>query len=107
MYRLGTIYHEGLGTQASCHLGVGFFKNMVEKGDWDVSYHREAKVMYEDGDLEGAFISFALSAEMGIEESQINTAWIVDDGAWDPLGVIGSGVDAWRIALTFWNRAAV
>jgi hypothetical protein len=44
-----------------------------------VSYHRVAKVMYEDGDLKGAFISFALSAEMGIEESQINTACIIDD----------------------------
>jgi SEL1 protein len=106
MYRLGAIYLDGLGTQESCHLGVGFFKNMAEKGDWDVSYHREARVMYDAGDLEGAFISYALSAEMGVEESQINTAWIIDSGEWDPTGVIGSGVDVWRIALTFWNRAA-
>jgi SEL1 protein len=107
LYRLGIIYSEGLDTTivASCEFGVSFWKNMAEKADWDVGYHREAQEMWEEGDIEGAFLGYALSAEMGVEESQINCAWIVDEG-WEGKGVLGETVDSWRVALTFWNRAA-
>ncbi|KAJ3379217.1 ERAD-associated protein [Lobulomyces angularis] len=104
LYRLGEMHTNGLGAnKKSCLIGVGYYKNLVERADWHMPWHHRAQELYNEGDFEGAYIAFSLAAELGYEVSQTNAAWMIDSVEHTESLL---STESYRSALNFWNRAA-
>ena len=77
MYNLGLMHATGLGTARNCEVAVGLFKNVAERGEWNM-WFQDALDMYEAGDVETALVLYLLLAESGFERAQHNAAYILD-----------------------------
>ena len=55
------------------------FKNVAERGRWSEMI-MEAHTMYQEGNTDGALLTYTLLAELGYEVAQSNVAYILDQG---------------------------
>uniref|UniRef100_A0A1A9X2D5 Protein sel-1 homolog 1 n=1 Tax=Glossina brevipalpis TaxID=37001 RepID=A0A1A9X2D5_9MUSC len=101
-YNLGIMHAYGMGMLRSCPTAVEFFKNVAERGRWGVNLML-AYNDYKNFDVDGAYMQYALLAELGYEVAQSNAAFLLDRG--DVTIFHDRNEDLIR-AFYYWKRAA-
>ena len=112
-FRLAQMHAHGLGTSKYCHLATSYFKTLIEKADWHVSWIRDAEEYYETSTKNTPWVYLLLASELGYELAQENAAWILDrepkTSSINGLVILDKpnipSVNDY-VALNLWNRAA-
>ncbi|KAG8124424.1 hypothetical protein E2320_019720, partial [Naja naja] len=79
VYYLAQMYAEGTGVFKSCQIAVELYKTVCELGGWSEMF-RTAYFAYQSGNIDSSLVQYAYLAEMGYEEAQINSAYIMESG---------------------------
>ncbi|XP_058037828.1 protein sel-1 homolog 2 [Ahaetulla prasina] len=77
MYYLAQMYAEGTGVFKSCQNAVELYKTVCELGGWSEMF-RTAYFAYQTGNIDSSLVQYAYLAEMGYEEAQINSVYIME-----------------------------
>ncbi|XP_026568663.1 protein sel-1 homolog 2 [Pseudonaja textilis] len=77
VYYLAQMYAEGTGVFKSCQKAVDLYKIVCELGGWSEMF-RTAYFAYQSGNIDSSLVQYAYLAEMGYEEAQINSAYIME-----------------------------
>ncbi|KAM3851015.1 protein sel-1 homolog 2 [Vipera latastei] len=79
IYYLAQMYAEGTGVFKSCQNAVELYKTVCELGQWSEMF-RTAYFAYQSGNIDSSLVQYAYLAEMGYEEAQVNSAYIIESG---------------------------
>ncbi|XP_070588712.1 protein sel-1 homolog 2 isoform X3 [Erythrolamprus reginae] len=77
MYYLAHMYAKGTGVFKSCQNAVELYKTVCELGGWSEMF-RTAYFAYQAGNIDSSLAQYAYLAEMGYEEAQINSVYIME-----------------------------
>ena len=113
-YHLAEIINNGIGRERSCSMATAYYKLVAEKVETIHSAFDEANRAYDEGDLEGALVTYMMAAEQGYEYAQANVAYMLDEHhsmlsfdsliPWKKqrLSILKNAV----LALIYWTRSA-
>ncbi|KAL7991312.1 hypothetical protein Chor_015568 [Crotalus horridus] len=95
IYYLAQMYAEGTGVFKSCQnavevsscnhllkiitISLQLYKTVCELGEWSEMF-RTAYFAYQSGNVDSSLVQYAYLAEMGYEEAQVNSAYIMESG---------------------------
>ncbi|XP_053945464.1 protein sel-1 homolog 1 [Anastrepha ludens] len=101
-YNLGIMHTYGMGMLRSCPAAVEFFKNVAERGRWSTNM-MHAYSDYKRNRIDGAYMQYALLAELGYEVAQSNAAFVLDRG---DVSIFHDRHEELIRAFYYWKRAA-
>lgn len=113
-YHLAEISNNGIGRERSCSTATAYYKLVAEKAEAIHSAFDEANRAYDEGNLEGAVVTYMMAAEQGYEFAQANVAYLLDEHR-SMLSL--DSLIPWRnqrssilknavLALVYWTRSA-
>ncbi|XP_015677861.1 protein sel-1 homolog 2 [Protobothrops mucrosquamatus] len=101
IYYLAQMYAEGTGVFKSCQNAVELYKTVCELGEWSEMF-RTAYFAYQSGNMDSSLVQYAFLAEMGYEEAQVNSAYIMES---EKVKLLHKN-QVYPLALLLWKQAA-
>jgi TPR repeat protein len=75
-YYLAILYYFGKGTARSCEKAIECLERVGKNGPL-ASLLNSAHSFYKQGDMEGAYLAYALASMLGFETGSLNAAYMV------------------------------